>query len=90
MKSGYINIKLAEDDPLFPFAHNGWMTEHKIVMSHLIGRPLRRGENVHHRNGRRADNRPENLELWWTPQPPGQRMVEAIHCLTCTCSTPTQ
>lgn len=32
-------------------------------MEQIIGRELRRDEHVHHKNGNKADNRPENLEL---------------------------
>jgi hypothetical protein len=47
--------------------------DHRIVMEQMLGRPLEPFENVHHINGRRDDNRLENLELWVNAQPPGQR-----------------
>lgn len=47
--------------------------EHRVLMEQLLGRPLEPHENIHHRNGVRDDNRPENLELWSTSQPKGQR-----------------
>lgn len=36
---------------------------HRLVASSMLGRPLRKDEDVHHRNGDKLDNRPENLEI---------------------------
>lgn len=52
--------------------------EHRVVMERILGRPLEPFENVHHKNGRRADNRPQNLELWVVPQPYGQRAEDLV------------
>ncbi len=56
----------------------GTMFEHVFVMSNFLKRPLVKGENVHHINGIRHDNRIENLELWSTSQPPGQRVNDKL------------
>ena len=48
-------------------------------MERSLGRQLRREETVHHKNGMRSDNRPENLELWSCWQPSGQRVEDKVN-----------
>jgi hypothetical protein len=57
---------------------NGLVLVHRKVMSEVLGRPLLRTEQVHHKNGNRSDNRIENLEIWTTHQPQGQRIEDKI------------
>jgi energy-converting hydrogenase B subunit Q len=75
---GYVYIRCP--DPEHPNARSkpGWIAEHVWVMSQMLGRPLHRGESVHHRNNIKDDNRPENLELWHTHQPTGARVVDTV------------
>jgi hypothetical protein len=55
-----------------------YMKEHTLVMERRLRRQLLPGENVHHKNGIRSDNRDENLELWVSMQPSGQRVEDLV------------
>ena len=54
------------------------MVQHRYIMEQHLGRKLLPEENVHHINGIRHDNRIENLEIWNTRQPKGQRIPDKI------------
>lgn len=75
--SGYVDLYRPDHPNARP---NGRVLEHIAVMADHLGRRIRtdEGENVHHRNGERGDNRLENLELWVRRQPPGQRVTDLV------------
>ncbi|AXH89419.1 HNH endonuclease [Micromonospora aurantiaca] len=76
-RDGYVRVRMPEH----PRADkSGMVLEHVVVMEQKLGRPVRwdLGEQVHHINGVKDDNRPENLELWVTSQPRGQRPEDLV------------
>ncbi len=73
-KAGYVILRA----PGHPRAgRSPYVFKHILVAERLLGRYLVDGESVHHINGVRDDNRPENLELWTRPQPAGIRVSDA-------------
>lgn len=59
-KKGHVLI-LRKGHPLAD--KNGYVLEHRYVMCEYLGRILRSDEIVHHKNGKKTDNRIENLEI---------------------------
>lgn len=72
---GYVKMY----EPTHPNADAaGRVNQHRLVMEEHLGRYLLPGENIHHKNGVRHDNRLENLELWVVFQPAGQRPEDLL------------
>jgi len=74
--SGYVVLSGMVNHP--NAQQGGAIFEHIAVMVEKIGRPLLEHETVHHKNGIRDDNRPENLELWSGRHPKGARVADQI------------
>lgn len=69
-KAGYVILTARKGDDGYQ------QPEHRAVMEKMLGRKLTPHETVHHKNGIRNDNRPENLELWSGRHGRGQRVSD--------------
>lgn len=61
-KDGYV-LLLSPNHPHCR-KHTGYVFEHRLVMEKVIGRFLLPEEVVHHRDGNKQNNRPDNLQLF--------------------------
>ena len=77
--SGYVQIKTRRLKPGEKSGGKCWEYEHRLIMELVIGRPLERDEIVHHTDGHKDHNHPDNLELCVKRQPPGQRIVDLLY-----------
>ena len=57
---GYVRVYA----PMHPEANTwGYVYEHRLIAEQMIGRRLNDNEVVHHKNGKRWDNSPNNLKV---------------------------
>lgn len=75
---GYVYIKCPVENHPNAKSKKGWIAEHVWVMTQMLGRPLRDGETVHHRNLIKGDNTPSNLQLWTSHQPRGTSVGDML------------
>ena len=69
INKGYIMIYIG---------NHKYKMEHILMMEQYLERKLLKTETVHHKNGIRNDNRLENLELWNSRHPKGQKIKDMV------------
>lgn len=65
VSKGYVYVQVLADSPFASMRnHSGYVLEHRLVMAQHLGRPLLRGETVHHKNNNDTQNNViANLQL---------------------------
>ncbi len=62
--SGYWRVLVDRTDPMAVMCgKDSYVMEHRLVMARKLGRPLLRSETIHHIDGDRLNNSPDNLQL---------------------------
>lgn len=59
--SGYVILRVGTDHHLSD--SRGYAYEHRVIAEKMLGRRLKRGEIVHHKDGDKANNKKSNLEV---------------------------
>jgi len=77
-RRGYAMLWCPDHPTVKNVTGKNYVFEHRLVMEKKLGRYLLPNENVHHKDGRRAHNVEDNLELWYKPQPAGQRVEDIL------------